>query len=64
MDKTVIEYISDKRGEKLLLKDLYLLNLNETKYNSHYLRIVLSFFICPFMNSFLFICSLFGFVYP
>lgn len=28
-DKTVIEYISDKEGEKLLLKDLYLLNLNE-----------------------------------
>lgn len=28
-DKTVIKYISDKEGEKLLLKDLYLLNLNE-----------------------------------
>ena len=28
-DRTIIGYISDKEGEKLLLKDLYLLNLNE-----------------------------------
>ena len=28
-DRTIIKYISDKEGEKLLLKDLYLLNLNE-----------------------------------
>jgi len=28
-DKTIIKYIPDKEGEKLLLKDLYLLNLNE-----------------------------------
>lgn len=28
-DKTIIKYISDKEGEKLMLKDLYLLNLNE-----------------------------------